>query len=980
MRADRANDDAMADFLTNDDPDPDNTPDTLWLSDGAVAPVNLARNGTADHQVSVGNLQVRVTGTFTSGWNYLKLQDPGAGFRLYRLVRADGKELRVGDNAWQTDRSFPSSQAGVRRENLLHILDHDSSGVYTAYYRVDDSVAPTVTEFIAIDPVAQTEPVASVDLAFSEEIDLASFDYLDVVVSLNGGPNRVTSGVTISKVAGSTYRISGLTSLTGDTGNYEVTVIGSGIQDYGANPATGTASVRWTKVDGINPAIVSLQQVVPSLRNAPVPSIDVVFSKPINPATFDFNDLSLVRNGNENLTSSAIVPTQQNATTFRITGLGNLTTDSGEYILTVDASGIEDTSGNAGNGVLTTRWTQDTAPVRLIAIESINTNPRNIVVPSLEVTLSEPIQENTFDFSDVLLSRNGGANLITSTVKVTKVSPTVYRIENFSFVSGNEGTYTLTVNAGGLRDLAGNNGDGSVSVNWTMDITKPAVPTLFAIAPDLGASATDGITSTNKVTFTGTLGETNLTVRLVNLTTGEDLGSLVTGTTKTFTKPLELAQGAHRIQAKATDPAGNVSAEGIFEIFVDLSGVTATLAEVSPDPRDAAVTALDVTFSEPIWEQTFTRDDLKLIRDGGTNLIGNGVSIQFVSARTYRIAGLEAITAAGGLYQLSLNLTNIQDVAGNAGAETLVETWRRTGPNTAPVLEAIGSKIVASESTLMFTNIATDVDIPANKLTFSLEPGAPAGASINATNGVFLWKPTRAQSPGSYQIIVKVTDNGIPALSDTETFTVTVTDYAELNIGEGIVLTGARGAVPVELFASTAVSNLTFVVNLKTNHLTNFTVEALAPEVGSATITKVAEGSYRIDVKARSGSLLQSRQEIVEIAFEALTRPSAFVKFTATDLTVTKPDRSVIPSLFTRDGRAVVLGAEPLVDGMGGPDRKLTLFGKPGLTYQLQSTDRLSPGRIWKNETRTTLSGFSEILDLPDSPGAVIFYQAIRLP
>src|SRR5439155_1524574 len=41
--------------------------------------------------------------------------------------------------------------------------------------------------------------------------------------------------------------------------------------------------------------------------------------------------------------------------------------------------------------------------------------------------------------------------------------------------------------------------------------------------------------------------------------------------------------------------------------------------------------------------------------------------------------------------------------------------------------------------------------------TFSLV-GAPAGASINATSGVFAWTPTEAQGPGSYPFTVRVSD------------------------------------------------------------------------------------------------------------------------------------------------------------------------------------------------------------------------------
>jgi hypothetical protein len=61
-----------------------------------------------------------------------------------------------------------------------------------------------------------------------------------------------------------------------------------------------------------------------------------------------------------------------------------------------------------------------------------------------------------------------------------------------------------------------------------------------------------------------------------------------------------------------------------------------------------------------------------------------------------------------------------------------------------------------------------------HRLTFSLDAGAPAGASIDPQTGVFSWTPTEAQGPGSYAITVRVTDNGTPPLSATQTFTVTV--------------------------------------------------------------------------------------------------------------------------------------------------------------------------------------------------------------
>jgi hypothetical protein len=94
-------------------------------------------------------------------------------------------------------------------------------------------------------------------------------------------------------------------------------------------------------------------------------------------------------------------------------------------------------------------------------------------------------------------------------------------------------------------------------------------------------------------------------------------------------------------------------------------------------------------------------------------------------------------------------------------------------PNTPPVLTAILSQTVFANTLLTFSASATDTDQPPQALTFSLGAGAPAGASIS-TEGVFNWTPGAAQSPSTNAISVLVTDNGLPPLSDSSSFTVIV--------------------------------------------------------------------------------------------------------------------------------------------------------------------------------------------------------------
>jgi len=113
--------------------------------------------------------------------------------------------------------------------------------------------------------------------------------------------------------------------------------------------------------------------------------------------------------------------------------------------------------------------------------------------------------------------------------------------------------------------------------------------------------------------------------------------------------------------------------------------------------------------------------------------------------------------------------------------------------NLPPALSSITSKTVLEGVTLAFTNTASDPDLPANALTYSLDPGAPTNAVINPTNGVFSWTPNEAQGPGTNTIVVRVTDNGTPSLSATQSFNVII---AETN--QAPVLSAISGKTVLE--------------------------------------------------------------------------------------------------------------------------------------------------------------------------------------
>jgi hypothetical protein len=95
-----------------------------------------------------------------------------------------------------------------------------------------------------------------------------------------------------------------------------------------------------------------------------------------------------------------------------------------------------------------------------------------------------------------------------------------------------------------------------------------------------------------------------------------------------------------------------------------------------------------------------------------------------------------------------------------------------TEVNVAPVLADVpATATIPEQAPYTFTATATDADLPAQSLTFSLI-GAPAGASIDGGSGVFAWTPGEAQGPGSYPFSVRVGD-GVTETDAAITLTVT---------------------------------------------------------------------------------------------------------------------------------------------------------------------------------------------------------------
>jgi hypothetical protein len=111
-----------------------------------------------------------------------------------------------------------------------------------------------------------------------------------------------------------------------------------------------------------------------------------------------------------------------------------------------------------------------------------------------------------------------------------------------------------------------------------------------------------------------------------------------------------------------------------------------------------------------------------------------------------------------------------------------------------------------------FTAVANDADQPPQLLTFSLDAGAPAGASINPATGLFTW-PTAGLPAGTNTVTIRVTDNGAPSLSDAEAIQLIVLDPPSFHSTRlGNQLTLGWGTIPGRTYRVEFTDDLEFGV------------------------------------------------------------------------------------------------------------------------------------------------------------------------
>lgn len=291
--------------------------------------------------------------------------------------------------------------------------------------------------------------------------------------------------------------------------------------------------------------------------------------------------------------------------------------------------------------------------------------------------------------------------------------------------------------------------------------------------------------------------------------------------------------------------------------------------------------------------------------------------------------------------------------------------------NLPPALLPIAPVTVAPDTLARFRAQAADTN--GDAVLFSLAPGAPPASGINPTNGVFRWIPTRAHAETTNLIGIIATDNGLPPLSDTQFVSVIVLDYFETVMGAANLEGGQAATLPIRVSSNRGFTNLTFAVAVEPSMFTNWTLEAVAPQLDAATLED-QRTNLVIHLGARAGQSVTAAGEVARLHFSAVSGTgSAFVPVPVADVMAAKPDGTPYQNYVNQAGEIALVQAQPLLRGQViSQARQLLLYGRVGASYTLQSADGL--GAPWQDVLSFTQTNNVMTLDL-GTTNSPVFYR-----
>ena len=538
-------------------------------------------------------------------------------------------------------------------------------------------------------------------IMFTETVD--SFTTSDITLDPSGL-------ATVTSVTGSapTYTAT-ITPAAGVTGDLNIEVAAAAVQDSSSvnYPASNTVTVE---VDTERPTVTEID--VPDNPQSGAFDITITFSEavygfdPDDDITFGDSASASLKSGNDGDDKYTVTITP---------------TISGSLTIEVDGNAAEDAAGNKSAASSQASVTIDaSAPTVTISNEPATTQKDPFTV---DINFNEVV--NGFDTSDIALNPSGLAMVTGLNGSGTSYTATITPED------GEQGDFTIQVEAGVVEDEAGNGNDASNSVTVAVDRKKPTVLSFSGI-PNTPRKDPFDVTITFSEDVTG-LAADDIELAPSGLATVTGVSGSGDEYMATIT-PEDGEQGDLTIQVKAgvvEDEAGNGNdASNSVTVAVDRKKPTVLSFSGIPNTPRKDPFDVTITFSEDVTG--LAADDIELAPSGFATVTGvSGSGDEYmarITPETNKEDDLTLTVKANAVTDDAGNANTVSDASNSIQIDTIKPTVEIDAPSD-PQDDAFDITITFSENVTGFA--ASHITLSPSGLAMVTVTGS--GASYTAT-------------------------------------------------------------------------------------------------------------------------------------------------------------------------------------------------------------------------------------------------------
>ncbi len=519
---------------------------------------------------------------------------------------------------------------------IADLAGNAGSGTTDSNNYAIDTQRPTATIVVADSNLTAGE-TSLVTITFSEAV--SGFTNADLTIA-NGTLTAVSSsdgGITWTATFTPNVGVNDATNL--------ITLANTGIADVAGNAGSGTTNSNNYTIDTVLPTATVIV-ADNSLKIGETSLVTITFSEAVT--GFTNADLTIA-NGTLSAVSSSdggITWTATFTPTTNITDATNL--------ITLDNSGVQNLSGNAGSGTTDSNNysidTQRPTATVVVADTALGVGQTSLVT----ITFSEAV--TGFTNADLTIA-NGTLSAVSSSDGGITWTAT------FTPAAGiTDTTNLITLDNTGIADLAGNAGSGTTdSNNYAVDSQRPTA-TIVMTDSDLRPGETALVTITFSEAVTG-FDNADLSVANGTLSNVSSSDGGITWTA-TFTPNIGITDLTNLIvlnNTGITDLAGNTgtgtTSSANYQVQTQVPTATIVVADTSLKAGETSL--VTITFSEAV--SGFDNSDLTIANGTLSNVSSSDGGVTWTATFT----PTANVTDATNL--ISLSNAGVTNVSGNSG-------------------------------------------------------------------------------------------------------------------------------------------------------------------------------------------------------------------------------------------------------------------------------------------------------------------------